>query len=256
MLRFFVQKGKEFLLKLYLLPVNRSSQLAFSVRNRILAGEQHLKGLLFTLNKLRKHRDFGHTVVDVGCFNGSTTLFFLHGLRNVKVIGFEPGTEAYKQAVHNTKDYQSIQIENYALSDFCGISEFHISDNKVSSSLDPLTGADERFHTKYIEQVSTITMDEYFSRKSPGSERILALKLDVQGHELKVLKGAEQTLKNTLLVLTELSNHNSYKDGAQYFEVDQLLREKGFVLQNIFAAYSYSKCLYEFDAIYINKSLI
>ena len=56
--------------------------------------------------------------------------------------------------------------------------------------------------------------------------------------------------------MTELSNHESYEGGAQYFEVDQAMRENGFVLQNIFARYSYDEQLYEYDAIYINSNLV
>jgi hypothetical protein len=86
-------------------------------------------------------------------------------------------------------------------------------------------------------------------------EGILAIKMDVQGHEFKVLRGAKNTLKNTLFVLTEVSNHDSYQGGAYYYEVDQLLRENGFTLHNIFAPFSFGSSLYEFDSLYINKKL-
>ncbi len=122
--------------------------------------------------------------------------------------------------------------------------------------LNPLTGNDDRFNTMQIEKVNTITLDEYFLRQGLQREKVLAIKLDVQGHELKVLKGANDTLNRASFVLTEMSNHRSYEEGAQYYEVDQLLRETGFMLQNIFANYSYQKYLYEFDAVYINRNLI
>jgi FkbM family methyltransferase len=249
-------KAKDFLLNLYLSPVNRSTRLAMSVKNRIFPEMQHLKGLAFTINNLIKCPYPAKLVVDIGCFNGGSSVFFHKELKDVKVIGFEPSKQSYQDALNNTAGIPGIKIESYAVSDFCGVTEFFVTDNKVSSSLNPLTGEDLRFSTKNVEKVETITLDEYFNVNSLRDEKVLAMKLDVQGHELKVLKGAVNTLKKTIFVLTELSNHETYKGGARYFEVDQLMRDNGFVLQNIFASYSYEKYMYEYDAIYINSTLV
>ena len=245
---------KELLLKLYLLPANKDDRLARSIRKRI-SKDQHLSGLAFILNNHKNNEKFGKTIVDVGCFEGGTSLYFQKKIKGVNVIGFEASTQSYNKAVENTKGNTSIKIENYALSDFSGKTKLYLTDNKVSSSLNPLTGSDDRFSTVLVEEVNTITIDEYFASKSMNEENILAIKLDVQGHELKVLKGAENTLKRILFVLTELSNHDSYEEGAHYYEVDQLLRQSGFKLHNIFAPFSYDQFLYEFDALYINQSL-
>jgi FkbM family methyltransferase len=249
-------KAKDFLLDLYLSPVNSSTKLAMSVKNRILPDIQHLNGLTFTINNLTKGFYPAKLVVDIGCFNGGTSIFFHKELKGVKVIGFEPSKQSYQAAIKNTTGIPEIKIENYAVSDFCGVTEFFVTDNKVSSSLNPLTGADTRFSTEKVEKVETITLDEYFKSNCLQDEKVLVMKLDVQGHELKVLKGAVNTLKRTMFVLTELSNHESYEGGARYFEVDQAMRENGFALQNIFASYSYGKQLYEYDAIYINSNLM
>ena len=252
----FASKVKECLLNIYLLPANSNTRLAMSVKNRIFPDHQHLKGLVFTIKCLCNNKDFGKIILDIGCFNGNTSLFFQKELNDVEVIGFEASRQAYKKAVNNTKGATSVKIENYALSDFCGEAEFYITDNMVSSSLNPVTGNDNRFSAVDIEKVNTITLDEYFRTQKKEQEKILAIKLDVQGHEMKVLKGAEKTLKRTLFVMTELSNHETYVGGAHYYEVDQLMREYGFVLQNIFSGYNYEKFLYEFDAIYVNSSLL
>ena len=248
-------KAKEFLLNLYLSPVNKSARLAMSVRNRILPDNQHLKGLTFTINNLTKGSYPANLVIDIGCFNGGTSIFFYKELKDVKIIGFEPSKQSYEQALKNTADLPGIKIENYAVSDVCGVTEFFVTDNKVSSSLSPLTGEDLRFNTQNVEKVEVITLDEYLRSNKLLEEKILAMKLDVQGHELSVLKGAENALKRTLFVLTEQSNHDSYKGGTHYFDVDELLRQNGFRLNNIFAPFSYDPLLYEFDALYINRSL-
>lgn len=255
-MRNLYHKIKELLFSLYLFPANGNAKLAFSLINRVILNGLHLKALIFTIRRLTKGKNDGAIILDVGCFNGSTSIFLHKHFKNSKVIGFEAGKRSFQKALEKTSGISQIKIENYAVSDFCGVAEFFITDNKVSSSLNPLTGSDSHFITESVETVNTITLDEYFVREGLQNENVLALKLDVQGHETQVLKGASATLKRTLFVLTEMSNHTSYKDGAKYHESDQILRENGFVLQNIFACYSYEKYLYEFDAIYINKNLL
>lgn len=246
---------KDFLLKLYLLPITSNERLAMSLRNRLFPNHQHLKGLTFIIKNLQNRENFGNTIIDVGCFNGSTSVFLQKELKDVNIIGFEASKQSFKNAIEKTKMYPAIKIENYAVSDFCGTTEFYVTDNELSSSLNPLTGTDKRFSTTEVEQVNTITLDEYFKRQAKDTEKVLAIKLDVQGHELKVLQGARSSLKKTLFVLAELSNHDSYMGGSYYYEVDQFLRENGFVLHNIFAPFSYDPFLYEFDSLYINTLL-
>ena len=246
---------KDWILKLYLLPFNKNERLGMSVRNRIFQDHQHLKGLTFILKNYINRNEFGKTIIDVGCFDGSTSLFFKKELNNINVIGFEANPSSYEIAVKKTSTNPAIKVENYALSDFCGVTEFYVTDNEVSSSLNELAGSDPRFNTVKVERVNTITLDDYLKDRINSNEKILAIKLDVQGHELKVLAGAKNTLKNTLFVLTEMSNHDSYKGGAYYYEVDEFLRQNGFRLHNIFAPFSYGSYLYEFDVLYINTSL-
>jgi hypothetical protein len=91
------------------------------------------------------------------------------------------------------------------------------------------------------------TLDEQISGR-----QILLLKLDVQGHELRVLESGIKVLQRTRFVLTEMSNHRIYSGGCQYYEVDEFLRMNDFQLVNISAAYS-NTGLGEFDSLYRNN---
>ena len=55
------------------------------------------------------------------------------------------------------------------------------------------------------------------------------LKLDVEGYELPVLRGALRTLRQTDIVYCELSTGNCRRFGYQPQEVEQLLVGQGFV---------------------------
>lgn len=60
-------------------------------------------------------------------------------------------------------------------------------------------------------------------------DRVDFLKLDVQGFELSVLKGAQELLKKVLVLHTEVEFVEMYEKQPLFAEVDQFLRQQGFV---------------------------
>ncbi|MBX3390089.1 MAG: FkbM family methyltransferase [Phycisphaeraceae bacterium] len=75
----------------------------------------------------------------------------------------------------------------------------------------------EQLQTKRLDDVSEVS-DVHF------------LKLDVQGAELDVLKGAERTLKSVMLVYCEVEFLDMYKGQPLFGEIDSFLRTQGFML--------------------------
>jgi hypothetical protein len=53
------------------------------------------------------------------------------------------------------------------------------------------------------------------------------IKIDVEGYEMKVLKGAEKTLKKSQYLMIELNN-NTKKYGSSNANVEKYLDENGF----------------------------
>ena len=64
-------------------------------------------------------------------------------------------------------------------------------------------------------------------------EANILLKIDVQGYEKSVLEGAEELLKNTKVILTEVSFNELYKDQALFNEIIDFLKERGYYLAGI-----------------------
>jgi FkbM family methyltransferase len=114
-----------------------------------------------------------------------------------KVIAFEPHPEIFQELKFNSSLWpenrqKNIQLENVALGETHGSawlvdgSEFH--HNRGSASL--ATETAEPVHGgKY--NVTVCQLDEFI----PASAKVGVCKIDVEGHELAVLKGAERALE-------------------------------------------------------------
>ena len=62
---------------------------------------------------------------------------------------------------------------------------------------------------------------------SLGLEDVDLIKIDVEGYEMEVLKGAVQTLKNVEYIMIELNN-NTKKYGSSNLEIEKYLRKLGY----------------------------
>jgi hypothetical protein len=90
----------------------------------------------------------------------------------------------------------------------------------------------------------------------PKDEKINIIKIDVQGYELEVLKGAEIILNRTSFILLEMNNHEGYQGSPKYYEIDSFLRNHGFQIFDIFPSTRDKGRLVEWDSIYINSALL
>eukprot|EP00928_Gymnodinium_smaydae_P016841 TRINITY_DN16374_c0_g1_i1.p1 TRINITY_DN16374_c0_g1~~TRINITY_DN16374_c0_g1_i1.p1 ORF type:complete len:418 (-),score=50.09 TRINITY_DN16374_c0_g1_i1:32-1135(-) len=104
----------------------------------------------------------------------------------------------------------------------------------TSSMLEPNAALLCRF--VQLEEVTTVVDRQVMQTKrlddllsEMPEERIDYLKLDVQGYELAVLKGAEKALKDVLVVHTEVEFVEMYEGQPLFAEVDQFMRKAGFV---------------------------
>jgi FkbM family methyltransferase len=79
-----------------------------------------------------------------------------------------------------------------------------------------------------VQQVSLQTLDGWASKA--GVEAVDAMKLDIQGAELAVLRGAERLLAGVRVIEIEVTFNQMYRGQPLFSEVDGFLREHGFVL--------------------------
>lgn len=237
----------DFLINLYLLPLRLNNRIALYVKGKVFRYDEHF---IIALDVIKNTfpNDTG-LVADVGAFDADSTVYLAERLPGNRIIGFEPNPGPFEQAVKNARNYSNVEIENIGFSEQAEEADFYVTDNLVSSSLYRSFDQSEFRFDKKIK-VNLLTLDQFFR----NGENILLLKLDVQGAELKILKGATQTLTRTKLVLTEVIISDFYDGGCFYFEIDDYMRGVGFKIHSIICNYNNQGSKY-FDILYINQSL-
>lgn len=172
------------------------------------------------------------TVIDVGASRGQFALFAVTRFPNARVISFEPLAEPRKKL----QDLMGSRVEVVpcAVGDLPGTTGMSVSGRDDSSSVLPIGTAQERFFPG-TEEVGRAKVPQTTLDLEIGAElrRPCLLKVDVQGFELEVLKGAPETLKLVDEALIECSFMELYEGQALADEVISFVLESGLRLVGV-----------------------
>jgi len=150
-------------------------------------------------------RDSYLTVIDVGAHHGQFAIFAAHRFSNARIICVEPLSSARDHLFRVIP--RDALVLPVAASDVAGTREFHVSRRTDSSSLLPITGncttAFPGTEEERLTLVRTVRLDEIIAARD--IERPALLKIDVQGSELQVLRGAAGLLETIDTLLVECS---------------------------------------------------
>lgn len=135
------------------------------------------------------------TLFDVGASTGAYTLLAAH-LPHMSAYAFEPYTPAYLALCENirlNKLKHRVKAHEIAMADYVGKAEFNIATPADVSGLSAVGGKQRTDVVYERETVSVVTVDWFVQHNE--IERVDVLKIDVEGGELLVLRGAEMVLK-------------------------------------------------------------
>jgi len=214
---------------------------------------------LFEIAADEKLVDKKGLILDVGGADGVTAIRFHETFKNANVYVFEPLEENITELKKNILPHKRITLFQKALGSEKKQTEINITKRITSSSLLQINTKefkDDYMSSQLIPERKQIIELDTIDNIVKETENVLVIKLDVQGFELEVLKGAVRTLKNTHLIMAELQNHRMYEGAPMYYDIDEFLRKNNFtLLQNIPSLREKHKQL-EWDAIYINNKFL
>jgi FkbM family methyltransferase len=170
------------------------------------------------------------TVVDVGAHSGEFSSAIRAVLPNVKVFCFEPLPECHGKLVKKFQNNGVVHVYQTAIGDSRGEVEFFRSDFSKASSLLPMSSLhQDAFPWSARNQVIKVQLAplDDFEEKIDLSSKTL-LKIDVQGFEDRVLRGAERMLQRLDYVLVEVSLAPLYDGQAEFRTIYDMLLRAGF----------------------------
>lgn len=175
--------------------------------------------------------DPGECAIDVGANIGQmTSLMATKVGRNGKVIAFEPHPEVYEDLLVNVNNWINtaclgqIEIHKVALTDHSG--EAYLSIPKAfdrNRGLSSLFSLDE-YDNKTLCNVQVKRLDQLEQLQGENTH-IGVLKIDVEGHELEVLKGATKLIDKHQIRDIIFEEWNKYPTPMTEF-----LEEHGYTL--------------------------
>ncbi len=170
------------------------------------------------------------TVIDVGAHTGEFARMIRQMLPEASIISFEPMKLEFQKLQHEMSSVDNFKAFNYAIGDRQGELEIHRSEYAQSSSLLPMTTLHKEAFPESAgqttETVAVRRLDDAVSDLELNPE--IAIKIDVQGYEDKVIAGATNTLDKAKAIIIEVSFQELYEGQALFDDIYSMLRQKGF----------------------------
>jgi len=198
-------------------------------------------------------------IFDIGAHHGVTTKTYKRLFPESIIYSFEPDPESFSILNKEYKDFDNIYPFQIALSDFDGVGKLNINEFSPANSLLESDSrsidywVDNIYNTKKSIEVTTRSLDSFCNEHNIS--KINILKIDVQGSELAVLRGASQLLsKHAIgLIYTEVILVPTYQNQTLFHELNGFLYNYGYDLFGIYSLKHYKSRLVQFDSIFIQK---
>ena len=163
----------------------------------------------------------GDLFVDIGANLG---LFAIPVGKITKVIAFEPDAVNYDLLIKNTTlngVQENVTVLKNIVSDIDGKMKLYSSKfSQIATIVDP---SRVDWEPEIVSEVDSVTIDKFM--EDDKIEKIDWLKIDVEGGEYQILKGAKNSLTNKKIENILVEIHASLPEGITYNDVYDLLRE-------------------------------
>jgi len=196
-------------------------------------------------------------VIDIGANAGQFGSALFAAGYSGSLVSFEPLPGPYQSLAGLAKMNSRWAVApRSAVGGDNGEITINVSQNSVSSSILPILEQHQNAapRSAYVasEEVSIITIDSWLSQ-NPAERPFI--KIDTQGYEMEVLKGAEATLRIASGIKVEVSIAPLYEDQPDYLSLLEFIRSAGFSLWSIEPGFSDPKTgrLLQFDAVFFRE---
>ena len=199
-------------------------------------------------------------VIDVGANTGQTAEALRGSGYEGKIVSWEPIRECHDQLTAKSASDPHWSIgPRCALGDAEGTVELQVSEGSSLSSVgaptQAMTQSMPKVRAASCETVQIKRLDRLMKDDLGGASGVL-LKIDAQGHDMAVLRGAEGIMENLTGVKIEMSLLPLYEGESLYLEILNFLHDQGF-RPHMLVDVGYSKKLgrqLQIDGVFIRGS--
>ena len=170
-------------------------------------------------------------VFDVGANDGRTILRIREQLASPRIFAFEPVAATYTTLVQRTAGMPNVRAFRTALGAAPGEAAIYLNDIDAMNSLSP----DWTEAPAGVERVAITTVDRVMQEHR--IDFVHFLKVDTEGYELEVLKGAEGALKTARIALIQVEVGFDQMLARRFTTLEEVrvhLAPRGYVLYGVY----------------------
>jgi FkbM family methyltransferase len=191
------------------------------------------------MNWLRSRLRPGDTFLDIGAATGAMTVPVALGVPGVKIVAFEPARTARRLLIETVKTnaIAGVEVHGVAVSDQPGTVQFsELKQDEhgtapflpeasaiTTASIDPINVAE-------TYDVPVTSLDVLFAGRSDG-HTVKSVKIDVEGFEIHVVRGATKFLAATKPHLAIDIHRDPFADGTTEAGVRAVLAPLGYTFE-------------------------
>ncbi len=197
------------------------------------------------MNLLQKNLSEKIIIIDVGAHRGETLRSFdKNAPKNYVYIGMEPNPDAYADFKRVANEIKSDKSEIHCLTSAVGnkdgkVNFLRTKESAVGGILSPVEGLSERVptgdhHIAEEFEVDLVTVTSLVKKFALTS--IDVLKIDTEGYDLEVLKGAIEIIEAKLpkIVITEVFFVPYRQDQAYFWDIATFMEKNGYHFVNLY----------------------
>lgn len=197
---------------------------------------------------LREKGYYPDTILDIGAYHGTWTRH-MKTLYNSKYYLFE--AIDYVELKHVTSD--TVKVFNVVLNDKIEEVDWYQMKNSGDSFFKENT---YHFDNSPVMKRETIDLNSFILQQGIlGDSKNILIKIDCQGAEIPILKGASSILNKTDFIILEMPLFGQYNQGVPTFlKHIEFMDSIGFVTYDVLESHYINNFNMQVDVLFINKN--
>jgi len=197
---------------------------------------------------LKRMLDTPQVIFDVGAFVGDLSLEFHQHFKTATIYSFEPVLQSFNKLKSATRGIEQINSYNQALGEKVETIKIPLFSE---ASITTLRESNYDSLPISFEEINVTRLDHFVAENKIS--KIDILKIDVEGYEFEVLRGAGDFLSKISCIITEVG-YSRCTTKTHFSDMDRFMEENGFSLLNIYElrpAYNDRTKLFYSNNVYI-----